>query len=255
MSQSLYFDGRHYDSRLTNLTDDIPFWIQAAKEFGGPILELGCGTGRLAIPLCRTGFAVTGTDVSDSMLREARQKSRQAHLEIEWLKADMRDFDLRREFRLIILPANTICHLLRREDLEACLKRVQQHLETGGRFLVDVFNPSLTLLLRDPSQKRPHSEYPDPDQETASDDEERVEVKESNVYDSARQINTIKLFYRLPGRRDEITEELQMRIYFPQELDGLLKYNGWVVEAKWGDYDRTPFSSAAKRQLIVCRSR
>ena len=254
MDASLYFDGRHYDSRLSKFTKDISFWIQAAKEWGGPILELGCGTGRVVVPLSREGFQVTGVDLSESMLREARRKSREEELQIEWIKADMRDFDLGRKYRLIILPANTICHLLSREDLEACLHQVREHLQEDGRFLIDVFNPSLSVLVRDPSQKYPHSDYPAPGREASRRDEGRIVVTENNAYDSASQINTVKLFYHLPGRKDEFIEELKMRIYFPQELDALLRYNGLVVEAKWGDYERRPFSRTAKRQLIVCRS-
>ena len=244
----LYFDGRHYDQRCKNYTQDISFWINQAKKYGDPVLELACGTGRVAIPLAKEGFLVTGIDISDSMLTEAGSKSSQEGIIVEWVKADIRDFKLGKKFPSIIFPANTICHLLDLEDLELCLSCVKRHLRPNGRFIIDVFNPRLDILLRNPEERNPHSEYLDPNGTGT------IVVTQSNVYDTASQINRIRLFYKLPGRTEEIIEELNMRIYFPQELDALLKYNGFGIEAKFGNYDETPFTSAAPKQLIVCHA-
>ena len=158
MHLPLLFDGRHYDQHWRHLTADIPFWLNQARRFGGPILELACGTGRVSLPLAKAGFAVTGTDVSDSMLAEARKKAAAASVAIEWLKADVRSFDLGRKFPLVIFPFNTIAVMHEIEDLEACLASVKRHLAPGGRFIIDVFNPSLDILRRDPGQRFPHGE-------------------------------------------------------------------------------------------------
>lgn len=245
--EPLYFDGRHYDQRYWDFTQDLPFWIAQARKYGDPILELACGTGRVALPLAREGFRVTGIDISHSMLAQARRKASQESVPVEWVKADIRAFELGKQFSLVIFPFNAICHLLGLEDLEACLACVRRHLTHGGKFILDVFNPRLDILLRDPERRYPHSEYPDPDGRGA------IVVAESNVYDRSSQINHIKLFYRLPGREEEMVEELVMRICYPQELDALLKYNGFAIEAKLGDYDARPFDSEAPKQLIVCR--
>jgi SAM-dependent methyltransferase len=215
--EHLYFDGRHYDQRYRDLTQDIPFWLKQARRYGDPILELACGTGRVTLPLARGGFQVTGIDISDSMLAQARRKASQEGLSVEWVKADIRDFELGERFSLVIFPANTLCHLLESEDLEACLSCVRKHLNGEGRFILDVFNPRLDILLRDPSKRYPHAEYPDPEGKGT------VVVTENNVYDRASQINHIKLFYKLPGQEEELVEDLLMRIYFPQELDALLR--------------------------------
>lgn len=246
--EHLYFDGRHYDERYRAFMQDLPFWVEMAKEYGDPILELACGTGRVSIPLAKEGFRVTGIDISDSMLAEAKKKLSQASVSVELVKADVRDFDLGKRFSLIIFPANSICHLLTLKDLEACLRCVRRHLERSGRFIIDVFNPRLDILLRNPSQKYPHSEYPDPGGKGT------IVVTETNMYNSASQINTIKLFYSLPGREEKVVEELHMRIYFPQELDELMKYNGFQIEEKFGDHGLVPFGPAAQKQLVVCQS-
>jgi ubiquinone/menaquinone biosynthesis C-methylase UbiE len=245
--EHLFFDGRHYDQRY-RFTRDIPFWISQVKKYGDPVLELARGTGRISIPLAKEGFQVTGIDISDSMLSEAEKKSTQVGINIQWIKGDIRDFDLKKKFPLIIFPANTICNLYDLEELEACLYGVNRHLSPGGRLVIDVFNPRLDILLRNPKERYPHSEYPDPDTKAI------IKVTENNVYDSSSQVNFIKLYYKLPGQAEESIEELNMRIYFPQELDVLLRYNGFKIEAKLGDYDEKPFTSDSPKQLIICRT-
>ena len=246
--EHLYFDGKHYDQMYKGFVQDIPFWISQVKKVGGPVLELACGTGRVAIPLAKEGFQVTGIDISDSMLAEARRKSSEEGEFVEWVKADIRDFELGKKFLLIIFPFNALCHLLEVEDLETCLSCVRRHLIPSGRFIIDVFNPRLDILLRNPEERYPHSEYLDPDSRGM------IKVTENNVYDSSSQVNFIKLYYKLHGLAEETIRELNMRIYFPQELDVLLRYNGFKIEAKLGDYDETPFTSESPKQLIICNT-
>jgi hypothetical protein len=91
------------------------------------------------------------------------------------------------------------------------------------------------------------SEYPDPDSDN------RVVITETNRYDRASQINYITLHYKIGDR--EITHELNMRIFYPQELDALLFYNGFMIEHKYGDFDQSPFTSESKGQIVVCKLR
>jgi ubiquinone/menaquinone biosynthesis C-methylase UbiE len=245
----LFFDGKHYDLRWRHLTADLPFWEKQARTYGGPILELTCGTGRVSIPLAKAGFAVTGIDISDSMLGEAIRKSSEAGIAVEWVKADIRNFELGKKFPLVIFPFNTIAILWEVTDLEACLTCVKRHLAPSGRFVIDVFNPDLHFLVRNPTERFPHAEYPDPDSRGT------IVVTESNVYDAARQISRVKFFFKFPGQAEEVAEEIEIRIYFPQELAALLKYNGFAIESKFGNYDETPFDSASPKQLIVCSAR
>ncbi|MGQ0605132.1 MAG: hypothetical protein ACT4QE_25935, partial [Anaerolineales bacterium] len=157
----------------------------------------------------------------------------------------MRAFDLERQFDLIFVPINSICHLFTREDVESCLRCVRQHLQPQGRFVVDVFNPSLTLLSRDLSRWYEVGEYTDAEGR-------RVRLSEQNRYDRATQINHITWrFERDDGTRTELS--LTMRQYFPQELDALLAYNGFVVEEKLGGYGEKPFHSESNQQIVVAR--
>jgi len=245
----LYWDGRHYDLQNTDFVEDIPFYERQISRFGQPVLELFCGTGRITIPLAEKGIDITGLDVSEPMLSRARQKAITRAARIDWVLSDGRKFQLDRTFGLIFIPINSITHLHRREDLEALLVRVREHLDEKGRFIIDVFNPSLDILRRDSDRRFPVAEYEDPDGRG------RVVITESNIYDAAAQINHITWYYRIGKEEDARVVENNMRILYPQELDELLHYNGFAVETKYGGYDQSPFGSSSPKQITVSRLR
>jgi SAM-dependent methyltransferase len=240
----LYYDGRHYDRREMHPTEDVAFWVEQARKYGEPVLELACGTGRITIPLARSGFEVTGLDILPSMLDEARRKA--AALDIGWVEGDCRDFDLGRRYPLIFIPYNSMNHLETLEDLEACFRCVKSHMTPASRFIFDIFNPRLDLLLRDPAGEYPHSTYDDPDGRG------RIEITENNLYDPASQINTVRLYFRLPGGATD-RFDLVLRMWFPQEIDAVVKYNGFTIEHKYGNYDESPFRGDSPKQIVVCK--
>jgi len=243
--EALYSDGRHYDLANRGFVADIPFYLELIRKYGEPVLELACGTGRIAIPLAEQGIDVTGLDISSSMLAHARRKSAAKGLEVEWIEADCRDFKLDRQFGLIFFPFNSIAHLHDLESVEACFSCVKLHLGVGGRFIIDIFRPDLRILKRNPAKRYPVTEYPDPDGKG------KVVITENNVCDRATQVNRIKWYYRVGSQAEESVKSLNMRIFYPQELDALLGYNGFTIEAKFGNYDRTEFVSDSPRQLVV----
>jgi SAM-dependent methyltransferase len=242
----LYFDGRHYDAKYREFKADIPFYLRQVKKCGDPVLELACGTGRVTIPLAESGYKVTGLEVSESMLSQARTKSEAAGVSIDWIHADCRQFDLKKKFRTILFPFTALAHLLDLESVEACFACVRKHLTNQGVFILDYFNPRLEFLVRDPEKRYPAAEYPHPDGKG------QVVITENNRYDPIRQINHVKWYYEIEGRADELVEDLDMRIFFPQELDALLRYNGFMIDAKYGDYDEGVFQEESRRELIVC---
>jgi ubiquinone/menaquinone biosynthesis C-methylase UbiE len=242
----IYLDGKAYDNMYSGMSRDLPFWEAQAQACAGPILELGCGTGRVAIPLAKLGYAVTGIDLADAMLSEARRKAAEQQVDVEWVKADMRDFNLGRTFRLVIIPANALCHLLTLSDFEACLDSVKRHLSPDGRFVIDVFVPKMELLLDKPGERFPFAEYYDPDIDGT------VVVTESYIYEPDTQIKRVTTHHAIPGQEAEYAGALNMRMYFPQELDALIKYNGFRIDAKYGSHERGPFTANSEKQLIVC---
>jgi len=246
--ENIYADGREYDRLgITRLGDDeISFFADYGKNPSCPILELGCGTGRLAIPMALRGFDVTGIDVANSMLVVARRKAAEAGVKLELVHGDIRDFSLDRRFGLIFIPNNTIAHLLTYEDLRACLSSVKRHLDAAGRFIIAAFNPSLPLLSRELGRRYPVTEYVD-------ESGQRVEVSETLRYDSATQINHL-LWYFVRGDCETV-RSLDLRMYFPQELEALLDHNGFTVVEKFDDYQRAPFTGDSNIQVLVCTVR
>jgi SAM-dependent methyltransferase len=244
---TIYQRGSHYDCLFDTAVP--PFWLEQARRYGGPILELGCGTGRLAIPLAKIGCAVTGIDRAPSMLAEARRKAEVAGVTVTWHEADMREFDLGTRFAWAFIAANTLCHLLTTSDFEACIACVRKHLLPEGRLFVEVFVPKLEMLLQSPEERRLFSEYDDPEGGG------RVVIWESSVYDPATQIKHNQLHYRRPGRSSEELGTLPMRIFFPQELDALFRYNGFVIEAKYGGLDCRSFDASSTTQVFALRLR
>lgn len=250
MTDQIYRDGRHYDRLFVDYAGDLPFLLAQAQRTrrDDTLLELACGTGRVAIPLAQAGLQVTGIDLSPGMLAEARRKAATAGVAVSWIEADVRAFDLAATFSTVIFVANGLCHLLTSADFEACAACVRQHLAPGGRFIIDVFVPHLGVLTRDPTTRFPMSEpYEDPDGRG------RVTMTHTNIYEPTTQINHITTYTTWPTGAESVGE-VDMRMFFPQELDALLKCNGLPVAYKFSDYQGTPFGPGATKQLIICEA-
>ena len=113
--------------------------------------------------------------------------------------------------------------------------------------MVDIFNPRLDILTRDSTKQYPVGSYFDPDIKR------QIVITESNIYDASSQVNKLKWFYSINGN-EEFVVDYKLRIIFPCELDMLLKYSGFSIEAKYGDYDESPFQAASPKQLVICRT-
>jgi len=134
-----------YDELHPGQPGDLEFYQSLAAACDPPVLELGCGTGRVTIPLARSGVPIVGLDASMAMLTVARRKGLGVE-NIEWVEGDMRDFELGRRFGLIIIPYGSFQHLLSVEDQQAALAGCHRHLLPGGRLAFNIFNPSITTI-------------------------------------------------------------------------------------------------------------
>lgn len=245
---SIYRSGKLYDLLYPGNAAGTAFWLDLAQTHGGPVLEIMSGTGFIAIPLAQAGHDVTGVEMAEPMLVEAQRKAQAAGADITWVKGDARSFDLGRQFKLILLPSNSICHLLTRPDLEACLAAVARHLHPDGRFALNVFVPSLPLLMRPTEEEQDFGGYVDPDSG------EQVVMTHRSWYDADTQIKHNQLLRRVGEGPVEPDGELTMRMYFPQELDALLWYNGFAIEHKYGE-DHRPFDAQSGMQYYVLKLR
>lgn len=244
-----YINGQHYDNMIKsrNAYESVPFYIKQAEKYGGPILELACGTGRITIPIAQKGISIIGLDFSAKMLEQAKRNSKENNVEIEWIEADMTNFNLSGKFSVIIMPAAAMNWVLENKSIKKCLTCIKDHLNQDGRFIFNLFNPNLEILQRDPSKKYDIDKYPDPDGKGT------VVVTVSNYYDEATQINHVTSYSRIKDK--EIVKKLKLRMLFPQELDALLYYNGFIIDHKYGTFDEDPFNSNSNWQIVICHKK
>ncbi len=243
-----YNDGERFDLSIKEVAD-LPFYAELAKEYGDPILELCCGTGRIAIPLAEKGFNVTGIDISKPFLALAKKKAKAAKVDIEWVYGDIRDFSLHRKFRLILIPFNSVAHVITVEDFRSMMACIKRHLTADGRLVISYFNPNLETLLRDPNQRWKKKEYFDTRVQAT------IAVTESSSYDQKTQVNHVTRYFRNTVTNEETTDELFARIYFPMELEALITGSGFEFEHTYGGYHHEPFTSTSQLHINICRKR
>jgi SAM-dependent methyltransferase len=241
---SIYQDGRRYDSLFGDDPRAVRFWLDQLVKRGGPVLELAAGTGKFLLPASAAGVDIVGLDRSEPMLAEARRKAGGAAHALKLVVGDMRAFQFKMNFRSVLIAGNSLCHLLTNRDLESCLKCIRDHLESGGWLLIDVFVPDIHLLSRGVETRYPFSRYVDPV------DGQDVVMEYRHVYDPATQVNHVTTFTRRGSSSEEVGH-LTMRIYFPQELDALLHHNGFAIHRKFGGYHEEPFGADSRNQLVI----
>lgn len=245
-SDSLYTNSQVYDAMNDSLVEDTHFYLDELKNENGQILELACGTGRITCALALAKKSITGLDLSETMLREAQNKSKKMNLNIDWHLGNMTNFNLSRKFDVIFVGYNSVHHILTNQDFKKFLDSVKNHLKPNGRFLFDLFNPSIALLNRK-NVRTEMNNYIDP----ATGD--YIFVNEENEYDAATQINHITYFYSKKNQLDFHSHPLKMRCYFPQEIDALLEYNGFKIVNKYGSFKKHAFVSSSSKQIFECK--
>lgn len=249
-----YRDAAYYDRIYRKRTRDVAYYVAQALARGGPVLELGCGSGRVSMALAEAGVSVVGVDPLEEMLEAARHKRDQAPGEVRALlqlvRGDMRSVRLARRFALVIAPFNVFMHLYDRRDLERALETVRAHLRRGGRLIFDVSMPDYRALLRDPHRPYRSKDVRDPASGT------RYGYEELFAHDARRQVQHVSMIFT--NRADEAdvrVTPLSQRLFFPAELEALLHYNGFAVESLTGDFRSVGLSADDESMVVVARAR
>jgi SAM-dependent methyltransferase len=221
------------------------FYLAEARRARGPVLELACGTGRLTLPLARDGHDVTGLDASPRMLAAAAAKAQAAGLSPRLTLGDMRGFDLRRRFGLVVIACNSLAHLTETEEALACLRAARRHLLPGGTLAFDVVMPGPALLAAEGGWRRlDHGPNP------AS----AIEAEEKASYDPVTQLRTARWRIRPPGQ-GPVEAAFALRLFFPRELPALLRLAGFEPVALHGDFARQALSPWSLSQVCLARPR
>jgi SAM-dependent methyltransferase len=243
--------GSHYCDTAFDLfrtpSGDIDFYRSLARESGGPVLELGCGTGRVLLPIASEGIACTGLDPSEAMLEEFRRKGPPANLEL--VRGGMQDFDCGAgRFSLIFSAFRAFQHLLTVEDQLACLAAVRRHLAPGGVFAFDVFAPKLDRV----------AQIEEKESEDARWRERETEIVRfaSVRRDPVSQVSEVVFRYerRRPGSPPESeTFRTKMRHFFRYEIEHLLYRAGFGSVEVYGGFDRRPYDYISGETVVLAR--
>jgi SAM-dependent methyltransferase len=240
-----------YDAQTTWPNPDLPLYLEMAAESPGRVLELACGTGRLLLPLARQGATVTGLDISPHMLAVARRKlaaePEEVQARVTLVEGDMSRFALPHAYGLILIAFRSFQALLTRSDQRGCLECCAKHLLPDGRLVINVFHPWLSKLV---AQKRiEQNEYTGPNGET-------VKAVSRVQFDFAEQSLTSHITYEVTskaGERRSHEHVLRLRYFFRFESEWMLEACGFEVEALYGDFARSPFTTESPEMVFVAR--
>ncbi|WP_010586892.1 class I SAM-dependent methyltransferase [Schlesneria paludicola] len=232
---------------------DVPFFVEGAESSPGKILELGCGTGRVLIPVARAGCSIVGLDQSTEMLAVCKQKLRREPTDVQsrvsLIQGDMRTFELADRFSLIMFPFRPFQHLVEIDEQLTCLACARRHLNDDGRLVLDVFNPSLTSLTRDNLGRievaGPEFHLPD--------GRHVIHLERIVARDLIKQILSIELIYDVinaKGDTQRVVHAFEMRYFFRYELEHLFARAGFAIEATYGDYHYHPFSATHSNDMV-----
>jgi len=226
---------RLYDPWSRSVTEDVPFYLEEARKAGGPVVELGVGTGRIAVPIAADGIRVIGVDSSPAMLvvcRERAELAGVAHL-LDLRLGDLRDPPVEERVRLVICPFRSYLHLLTDRDRLRALRAARGLLVPGGRLVFDVFTPS---------------------RDDIAETHERWLEREQGIFERADwDERRRRLTLSVRGPQGEGTMTLAW--ISPREWRSLLERAGLRVEACYGWFDRSPYRVGEDTIWIAGRPR
>ena len=225
---------RIYDPWSLSVTEDVEFYVELARETGGPVVELAVGTGRIALPIAEAGIRVIGVDQSEGMIAVARERARELGVE---MRVDLRVGDLREppvteRVPLVICPFRSLLHMPNEAEKLRALRSARALLEPGGRFAFDVFAPG-----RDDIEET-HGRW--------------VE-REPGIFERADWDEASRRL-ALTVRGGESTATMELHWLGAPEWLMLLDQAGFEIEATYGWFDRRPYEGE-EDMIFICAAR
>lgn len=245
---------RYYDLDHENFRRDIDLYRNLARRSGAPILEIGCGTGRVLIPLAEAGYEVTGIDLSPAILAIAAERVAKSGVapRVHLVQADARDFHLPDRFALAFVAVNTFMLFVGLDEQLQVLERVAAHLRPGGLFVLDLFNPDLSQL----AEARGVLVYDYAKIDLASG--HTVSKCHAGQVDVANQRLDVTFIYDELGDDGAIRRTVapfSIHYFWRRELELLLDKTGYQVEEVYGSYELDEYTPESERMIAVARKR
>lgn len=249
---------RHYDAgyAANQLVADIPFYVDLAKQSGGPVLEIACGTGRILLRIAREGIEIHGVDNSESMLGVLRsqlaQEPHEVREHVTVREGDMRNFRLERKFPLVLIPFRPLQHMYTVQDQMDALATAAFHLDEGGKIAFDVFFPNFEAFAGGIGKEVLDLEW-------TEDEAKRKVVRRcfrKKSYDKIQQTFEGEFVFRTHEGDKVVLEEtdpLKMCFFTYQQLRALFLLTGLEVVEEYGSFSRAPLDNEAQQMIFVVR--
>jgi SAM-dependent methyltransferase len=252
---------KHYDAAYAKLTEqrvlvDLSFYVDLARQSLGPVLEIGCGTGRVLLAIAREGIAIEGVDNSNAMLgilkKHLAAEPASVRERVKLHEGDMRSCRVPAKFPLVIIPFRPMQHMYTPEDQLAALKTAAAHLSDGGRLAFDVFFPKFQVIPTGIGEETLELEWhldSDPPKTVR-----RYLRKES--YDKIAQTFRATFLFRTYYGEKLVSEEiepLKMSYYTYPQMRGLFAMAGLEIVEQYGSFKKTPLDNDATELIFVLR--
>jgi SAM-dependent methyltransferase len=254
MNDDPYADPALYDLEYTDHTEDIAYYTRLASKSPGPLLELGCGTGRLTLPIARAGGRVDGVDLAPSMLEGLRLKLAAEPAEVQarvrFWEGDFRDPPphTRTDYAWVLWPFNALHHCTGPDDVLRTLAAARARLATGGGIALDVYLPDRELYDRDPGRTYEHRIFKDP--RTGRP----LHTWEQGWWDEPTRTHHVVYTYR-DHQGSEERAHLRLRMFERDELIQLFHEAGFRVAFSAEDFAGRPVRTGSLKWVLQLRPR
>ena len=242
---------RYYDAETADYSIDLPAYAMLVERFGGPLLDVGCGTGRIAFALARQGIPVTGIDASQPMLDRAQARAGREGVgsnQIQWRQADITEMALDERFGLAVFAYNGFMHLLEQDRQVAALKHLALHLKAGGGLAIDIANPVEMFRVEDTPGLVLERMFADPETGQAVMQQSLASVNR------ATQVMSLTWIYDRIGPDGAVFRDLvplHLRYTMASEIRLLLGQTGFSDIELCGDYDFSPYEEDSPRLFVI----
>lgn len=250
------FYAETYDVSVSDWSGEIDFYLtvaEAACANGDSVLELACGTGRVAIRLAEAGYNVVGLDHSSPMLKISQVKSEGID-NVRWVLADMRSFKLDETFGLIIIPGHAFQNLNSPVEQVSCLKSIRQHLKAGGTLVIHLDHQNIGWLGEISEEKK--GVFESAEQFIHPIRSSRIHTSRAWSYEPSTQTATVETVWDELDSSAQIIDRvesgpIQLHCVFRFEMEHLLALLGYSIQAVYGDFHRQQLTDDSSEMIWV----
>ena len=242
-------DGALYDLMLENFPVGRDFYVGLAKAARGPVLDVGCGTGRILIPCLQAGVDIEGVDLFPGMLSRLREKAAALKLNPTLHQADMKSFRLTRRYALIVIVFNAFVHNLTTDDQLACLSACREHLLPDGMLVLDVSFPGLHWIGGESGTRALEGEIQHPQKPDL-----KIRGWDTRTFDRVKQVqysfNEVEILDAAGNVVAVHPSKTEMRWTYKPEMELLLRTAGFARWQFLGDFDGRPLEKETDMMIV-----